>query len=59
MEIQNEISLPFLDVHISSLLDGTLTHQVYRKNTHIDRYLHAHSHDFPTQKSSILKSAIT
>jgi hypothetical protein len=31
MEIEKDNSLPFLDVLISHHLDGSLTHQVYRK----------------------------
>jgi hypothetical protein len=36
MEMQEDNSLPFLDVLISCLLDGSLTHQVYRKMMHTD-----------------------
>jgi hypothetical protein len=59
MEMQKDNSLPFLDVLISQLPDGSLTHQVYRKNMHTDRYLHAHSHHHPTQKSVVLKTLVT
>jgi len=34
MEIQMDNSLPFLDVLILHQLNGTLTHQAYRKKTH-------------------------
>jgi len=38
------VFLPFLDVLVSKKADGILGHQVYRKPTHIDRYLHAETH---------------
>jgi hypothetical protein len=59
METQKDNSIPFLDVLISHLPDGSLTHQVFRKKTHTDRYLHAKSHHHPTQKSTVLKTLIT
>jgi hypothetical protein len=54
METQIDNSLLFLGVFVSREPYGTLTHQVYRKKIHIDRYLYAHSHHHPTQKSIIL-----
>jgi hypothetical protein len=36
MEMEKDKSLPFLDVLISRLPNGSLTHQVYRKKTHTD-----------------------
>ena len=38
--------------------DGTLVHQVYRKPTHTDRYLHAESQHHPTQKQSAINSLV-
>jgi hypothetical protein len=58
MEIQNEKSLPFLDVLISRQSDDTHTHQVYRKKTYTDIFLHAHSHYHPIQKYVILKTMV-
>jgi hypothetical protein len=59
MKIQKDNSLSFLDVLISRLHYGSLTHKVYRKPTHIDQYIHALSHHYPTQKSTILKTLTT
>jgi len=59
METPKDNSIPFLDVLISHLPDGSLSHQVYRKKTYTDRYLNANSHHDPTQKSIILKTLIT
>jgi hypothetical protein len=59
MEIKKYNSLPFLNVLISRLPDGSLTHQVYRNKTHVDRYLHAQSHHHPTQKSIVLKTLVS
>ena len=41
IDIEENGKLPFLDILISKKADGTLGHQVYRKPTHRDRYLHA------------------
>jgi len=53
MDIEENGKLPFLDVFVSKKADGTLGHQVYRKPTHIDRYLHAESHHHPQKQSTI------
>ncbi len=58
MEIEFDNSLPFLDVLVSRHPNGSLSHQVYRKNNHTNRYLHALSHHHPSQKSSVLKTLI-
>jgi len=50
MDIEENGKLLFLDVLISKKAD-TLGHQVYRKPTHTDRYLHAESHHHPAQKT--------
>jgi hypothetical protein len=54
MELEENGKIPFLDVLISRKEDGTLGHQVYRKKTHIDSYLHANSYHHPSQKSGVL-----
>jgi hypothetical protein len=59
MEIQNDNSIPFLDILIFGLLVGSLTYQVYRKKTHTNRYLHVDSHHHPNKKSIVLKTLIT
>ncbi|XP_018309177.1 uncharacterized protein [Mycetomoellerius zeteki] len=38
--------------------DGTLGHQVYKKPTHTDRYLHAESHHHLAQKQSAINSLV-
>ena len=59
MEIEENNKLPFLDVLISRKEDGFVSHQVYRKKTHTDRYLHADSHPFPPQKIGAINTPIT
>ena len=54
MEIQENDCLPFSDVLITKKLDGSVAHQVYRKKTHTNKYLHAESHHHPSQKIGIL-----
>ena len=53
MEVEKDNQIPFLDVLITKRNEGTLGHQVYRKKTHTDRYLHADSHHLPTQKLGV------
>ena len=59
MEIQENNCLPFLGVLITKREDGSLSHQVYRKKTHTDRYVHASSHHHPSQKMGILHTLAT
>ena len=55
MEIQGNNCLPFIGVLITyTKEDGSLAHQVYRKKTHTDKYVHASSHHHPSQKLVIL-----
>ncbi|XP_045454289.1 uncharacterized protein LOC123663666 [Melitaea cinxia] len=49
-------SLAFLDVKIQVRSDGTLSHSVYRKPTHTDRYLKATSHHHPGHLNSVVAS---
>ena len=58
MEIEENNQIPFLDVLVRRKGDGTLGHQIYRKPTHTDRYLHAISHHHPSQKNSVISSLI-
>jgi hypothetical protein len=44
---------------ISHLSDGSLTHQVHKKKTHIDQYLHTRSHHYLSQKYVVLKTLVT
>ncbi|XP_015111508.1 uncharacterized protein LOC107037456 [Diachasma alloeum] len=56
MKIEQNGCLPFLDVSVRCNEDGTLSHQVYRKPTHTDRYLNAASRQHPSQKNSVISS---
>jgi len=58
MDTEENGKLPFLDVLVTKKADSTLGHQVYRKPTHTDRYLHAESHHHPAQKQSAINSLI-
>ena len=58
-EKEEDNSLAFLDVLITKKTDGSLSHQVYRKKTHTNRYLHAESHHHPSQKSGIINTLAT
>ena len=44
VELENEGTLPFLDILLERRKDGSLDIQVYRKPTHTDRSLHFRSH---------------
>ncbi|XP_063386884.1 uncharacterized protein LOC134672866 [Cydia fagiglandana] len=51
-------ALPFLDVLVQRDEHGRLTHKVYRKSTHTDRYLQADSHHHPAHLSSVPRALI-
>ena len=59
MDFEDNGSLPFLDVLISRNGDGSFSHQVFRKKTHTEQYLHASSHHFPSQKLGVLSTLAT
>ena len=46
MELEEDRSIPFLDVLLTRKEDGTLGHEVFHKKTH--SYLHADSHHHPS-----------
>ncbi|KAL0266587.1 UNVERIFIED_CONTAM: hypothetical protein PYX00_009089 [Menopon gallinae] len=58
LELESEGTLPFLDVLITRHPDGKLTHAVYRKPTHTDRYLHALSNHHPAQKRAVISTLV-
>jgi len=58
MEKEEEGHLPFLDTDIYRKTDGSLGHNVYRKPTHTNIYLHHNSHHHPANKQSVLVSLI-
>jgi len=53
MDIEENKKLPFLDVLVTKKADNTLDHQMYRKPTHTDTYLHAESYHHPAQNSQL------
>jgi len=57
MEIE-EGHLPFLDIDIYRITDGSKGDEVYRKPTHTNLYLHQNSHHNPANKQSVLASLI-
>jgi hypothetical protein len=59
MELEENNSIPFLDVLMIRKQDGTLGHKVFRKKTHTDSYLHADSHHHPSQKMGVLNTMAT
>ena len=59
LEKEEEKSLPFLDVLITKNIDNSLSHQVYRKKTHTDRYFHTGTHHHPSQKIGIINTLAT
>lgn len=56
METEDANQLPFLDVLVKKKRNGQLGYTVYRKATHTNRYLHAHSHHHPSQLHSVIKT---
>ena len=59
MEVEEDNQILFLDVLITKRNGRALGHQVYRKKTHTDRYLHADSHHLLTQKIGVLNTLVT
>jgi hypothetical protein len=59
MKLEENDSIPFLDVLIKRKSNGDLGHAVYRKKTHTENYLHASSHHHPNQKLGVLKTLAT
>lgn len=56
MELEEDNNIPFLDVLIHKKQDGLLGHQVCRKKTHTESYLHASSHHHPTHRMGVLNT---
>jgi hypothetical protein len=59
MELEENGSIPFLDILIKRKEDESLGHTVYRKKTHTENYLHASSHHHPAQKLGVLNTLAT
>ena len=58
MEMENQGAIPFLDTKITRTAQGSLSHQVYRKPTHTDRYLNYRSYHHPSVLRSINKTLV-
>ena len=58
MEVEQQNSLPFLDVLVTKTPSGRLQHQVYRKPTHTDRYLNYRSFHHPSVTQSVSNSLV-
>lgn len=56
MEEEVDKKLPFLDVFLTRNPDGSLSHQVYRKKTHTDKYIQANSHHHPAPKIGVINT---
>ncbi|KAG6450067.1 hypothetical protein O3G_MSEX006382 [Manduca sexta] len=56
MELEHNKSLAFLDVLVIRNPDQTLSHTVYRKQTHTDKYLNGESHHHPKKLATVGKS---
>lgn len=44
MKLKDNKGIPSIDVLVSKKSNGSLSHQVYCNETHIDHYLHVNSH---------------
>jgi hypothetical protein len=55
-ELEQNGTLPFLDVLVKKKMDGTLGHMVYRKTTNIDVYLHVDLEHHLEQKRAVLST---
>ncbi|XP_033119974.1 uncharacterized protein LOC117119279 [Anneissia japonica] len=58
MEEEHNRSLPFLDVLVTRQISGILSHSVYRKPTHTDRYLNKRSFHHPSTKKGVCNTLI-
>ena len=56
MELEENGSIPFLDVLITNKEYETLGHRVFRKKTNTESYLHSNSHHHPSQKIGIINT---
>lgn len=56
MELEENMSIPFLDVLLIRKEDGSLGHKVFRNSTHTSSYFHVDSHHHPTQNFGVLNT---
>lgn len=59
MGVEVDGNLRLIDVLLSRMDDGSLSHQVIHKRTHIEQYLHSSSHHFLAQISIVLNTLAT
>lgn len=59
MEVEVNGCLHFLNVLLSRMNDGSLSHLVFCTKTHTKQYLHSSSHHFLAQKFNILSTLAT
>ena len=57
VEVESEGKLPFLDVLLQRDPDGSISTTVYRKATHMDRYLEFASHHPLAHKTQFLSTS--
>ena len=56
---RKKLKLPFLDTQVTHHPDGTLSTTVYRKRTHMDRYLDFDSHHPLAHKLAVVKTLLS
>ena len=56
MEEENNNQIPFLDILISREANGQLQISLYRKRTHINKYLNFHSYQPMQHKVAVVKT---
>jgi hypothetical protein len=58
VEVEQNKTLPFLDILVSRRLDASHGHSVYRKSTHTDLYHHTKSEHHLAQKQTVLTTQV-
>jgi hypothetical protein len=58
LEVEQNKTLPFLDVLVSRRPDGSLEYSAHRKSTHTKLYLYAKSEHHPAQKQAVLTTLV-
>ena len=58
LEREKDRNLPFLDLNVSSGVQGNLETSVYRKPTHTDKYLEVDAHHPICHKKSVAKTLL-
>jgi hypothetical protein len=58
MEMEQNKTLPFLDIMVSRRPGGSLGHSVHRKSTHTELYLHTKSEHHLAQKQAVITTLV-